>query len=104
MNNKYEKESKIFSNDRMFINPETGEAHFGSFNVEVSKEKPYIEIHTGHYLDGRKEHLFVENGDSMEEVIKIHHKFFQKPYKNQKATLRLLMWWSIKHYFKILFK
>jgi hypothetical protein len=74
------------------------------YKLEMSKEKPYIEIHTGHYLDGRKEHLFVENGDSMEEVIKIHHKFFQKPYKNQKATLRLLMWWSIKHYFKILFK
>jgi hypothetical protein len=74
------------------------------YKLEMSKEKPYIEIHTGHYLDGRKEHLFVENGDSMEEVIKIHHKFFQKPYKNQKAALRLLIWWSIKHYFKILFK
>jgi len=74
------------------------------YKLEMSKEKPYIEIHTGHYLDGRKEHLFVENGDSMEEVIKIHHKFFQKPYKNQKAALRLLIWWGIKHYFKILFK
>ena len=74
------------------------------YKLEMSQEKPYIEIHTGHYLDGRKEHLFVENGDSMEEVIKIHYKFFQKPYKNQKATLRLLIWWSIKHYFKILFK
>jgi hypothetical protein len=74
------------------------------YKLEMSQEKPYIEIHTGHYLDGRKEHLFVENGDSMEEVIKIHHKFFQKPYKNQKAALRLLIWWSIKHYFKILFK
>jgi hypothetical protein len=74
------------------------------YKLEMSKEKPYIEIHTGHYLDGRKEHLFVENGDSMEEVIKIHYKFFQKPYKNQKAALRLLIWWSIKHYFKILFK
>jgi len=74
------------------------------YKLEMSQEKPYIEIHTGHYLDGRKEHLFVENGNSMEEVIKIHYKFFKKPYKNQKAALRLLMWWSIKHYFKILFK
>jgi hypothetical protein len=39
-----------------------------------------------------------------EEVIKIHHVFFKKPYKNQRAVLRLLIWWSIKHYFKILFK
>ena len=74
------------------------------YKLEMSQEKPYIEIHTGHYLDGRKKHLFVENGNSMEEVIKIHYKFFQKPYKNQRAALRLLIWWSIKHYFKILFK
>ena len=74
------------------------------YKLEMSQEKPYIEIHTGHYLDGRKEHIFVESNNPMEEVIKIHHKFFQKPYKNQKAALRLLIWWSIKHYFKILFK
>jgi hypothetical protein len=74
------------------------------YKLEMSKEKPYINIQTGHYLDGRKEHLFVVNNDGMQEVIKINALFFQKPYKNQKATLRLLMWWSIKHYLKILFK
>ena len=104
MKKKYQNKSNMLSSDRIFINPEKGEGHFGVFNVEVSKEKPYINIHTGHYLDGRKEYLFVENGDSMEEVIKIHYKFFQKTYKNQKAALRLLIWFSIKHYFKILFK
>jgi hypothetical protein len=40
----------------------------------------------------------------IEEVIRINAIFFDKPYKKQRATLRLLMWWSIKHYFKILFK
>jgi hypothetical protein len=74
------------------------------YKLEMSQEKPYIEIHTGHYLDGRKEHLFVDNKNPIEEVIRINALFFQKPYKNQKAALRLLIWWSIKHYFKILFK
>ena len=74
------------------------------YKLEMSQEKPYIEIHTGHYLDGRKKHLFVDNKNPIEEVIRINALFFQKPYKNQKATLRLLMFWSIKHYFKILFK
>jgi hypothetical protein len=74
------------------------------FKLSINPEKPYINIQTGHYLDGRKEHLFVENNNCMQEVIRINALFFQKPYKNQKATLRLLIWWSIKHYFKILFK
>jgi len=104
MKKNYQNESKMFSSDRMFINPETGEGHFGVFNVEVSKDKPYINIHTGHYLDGRKEHNFVENNNPMEEVVRINALFFKKPYKNQKAALRLLIWWSIKHYFKILLK
>jgi hypothetical protein len=39
-----------------------------------------------------------------EEVIRIHSIFFSKTYKKQKSTLRLLIWWAIKHYFKILFK
>lgn len=74
------------------------------YKLEMSQEKPYINIQAGYYLDGRREYLFLENNNHMEEVIKIHYKFFQKPYKNQKAALRLLIWWSIKHYFKILFK
>lgn len=39
-----------------------------------------------------------------EEVIRIHSVFFKKSYKKQRETLRMLIWWSIKHYFKILFK
>ena len=74
------------------------------FKLSVNQEKSYINIQKGHYLDGRKEHLFVENNDSMQEVIKINALFFKKSYRKQKATLRLLIWWSIKHYFKILFK
>lgn len=38
------------------------------------------------------------------EVIRISHKFFDKPPHKQRAVLNLLIWWSIKHYFKILFK
>jgi hypothetical protein len=74
------------------------------YKLNINNEKPYINIKTGHYLDGRKEHLFVENNDFMEEVIKINSLFFQKSYYKQRATLRLLIWWSIKHYIKILFK
>jgi hypothetical protein len=40
----------------------------------------------------------------MDEVIRIHSEFFNKPYKNQRAVLRLMIWWSVKHYFKIIFK
>ena len=39
-----------------------------------------------------------------EEVITVHSIFFKKPYYKQRAVLRLLIWWGIKHYFKILFK
>ena len=40
----------------------------------------------------------------MDEVFRINAVFFEKSYKQQKSALRLLIWWSIKHYFKILFK
>ena len=39
-----------------------------------------------------------------EEVIKVNAIFFKKPYHKQRAVLRLVIWWSIRHYFKILFK
>lgn len=39
-----------------------------------------------------------------QEVVRIYASFFKKPYRKQRATLRLLIWWSIKRYFKILFK
>lgn len=42
--------------------------------------------------------------EPMEEVIRIHALFFKKPLKKQRAVLRLLIWWSIKYYFKTLFK
>jgi hypothetical protein len=38
------------------------------------------------------------------EVIRIHHTFFFKSKRKQRVMLRLLIWWSIKHYFKTLFK
>lgn len=42
--------------------------------------------------------------EPMEEVIRIHYKFFNKPIKKQRAVLRILIWWSIKYYIKTLFK
>lgn len=39
-----------------------------------------------------------------EEVIRVNAIFFKKPHHQQKEVLRLLIWWAIKHYFKILFK
>jgi hypothetical protein len=38
------------------------------------------------------------------EVVTIHARFFNVSYKEQKEVLRLLIWWSIRHYIKILFK
>lgn len=40
----------------------------------------------------------------MDEVIRVHATFFNKPFKNQRNILRLLIWWSIKRYFKIIFR
>ena len=40
----------------------------------------------------------------MEEVFKVNAVFFDKPYNKQRASLRLFIWWAIKHYFKILLK
>lgn len=40
----------------------------------------------------------------MDEVIRVHAVFFNKSYKKQRVALRLLIWWAIKHYFKIIFK
>jgi hypothetical protein len=39
-----------------------------------------------------------------EEVIRINAIFFKKPYNKQRAVLRLVIWWSVKRYLKILFK
>lgn len=40
----------------------------------------------------------------MEEVFRINAIFFEKPYNKQRFALRLIIWWSVKHYFKIIFK
>lgn len=63
-----------------------------------------MNIKTGYYIDGRKILHILDNNDDYEEVARIYPKFFKKPYKKQKQTLRLLIWWSIKHYLKILTK
>ena len=64
-----------------------------------------MEFHTGHYLDGRKEHFIVEdNNNSLDEVVRINASFFQKSYNKKRTVLKLLIWWSVKHYFKIIFK
>ena len=39
-----------------------------------------------------------------EEVIKVNTVFFKKPYYKQRAVLRLVIWWAVKRYFKIIFK
>ena len=51
-----------------------------------------MEFHTGYYLDGRKEHFIVEdNNNQLDEVVRIHASFFQKPYNKQRIVLKLLM-------------
>lgn len=39
-----------------------------------------------------------------DEVIRVHAVFFKKSGRKQRQTLSLLIWWAVKHYFKILFK
>jgi hypothetical protein len=39
-----------------------------------------------------------------DEVIRIHAVFFKKSGRKQRQTLSLLIWWAIKHYFKIICK
>ena len=39
-----------------------------------------------------------------DEVIRIHAVFFKKSGRKQRQTISLLIWWAIKHYFKIIFK
>lgn len=71
--------------------------------IQTSNADMNIGIHEGIYIDGRKDYGFIIESP-LDEVARIHYTLFQKPYKKQKAVLRLLIWFSIKHYFKILFK
>ena len=41
---------------------------------------------------------------NQDEVIRIFPVFFKKSCRKQRQTLSLLIWWAVKHYFKILFK
>lgn len=54
--------------------------------------------------NGEMESKKVLHEDHLEEVVTIHSVFFKKPYDKQRLALRMVIWWSIKHYIKILFK
>jgi hypothetical protein len=38
------------------------------------------------------------------EVVRIHARFFNVSYKEQRDVLKLLILWSVRHYIRILFK
>jgi len=38
------------------------------------------------------------------EVVRVHARFFSVSHKEQREVLMLLIWWSVRHYIKILFK
>jgi hypothetical protein len=42
--------------------------------------------------------------DENKEVVRIHARFFNISYKEQRDVIKLLIWWSIRHYIRILFK
>jgi hypothetical protein len=64
------------------------------------KQQSWYKItNQGEFL--RKETI---SDEPFEEVVTIHAAFFKKPAHKQRFVLRLLIWWSVKHYFKILFK
>jgi hypothetical protein len=58
-------------------------------------EELTADIHVGEIRNGN---------DFPTEVVTIHYTLFFKPMKRQRAVLRMLLWWTIKYYFKILFK
>lgn len=55
-------------------------------------------------MERRYEFNIIDNDERMDEVVRIHRNLFDKSYKKQRKVMRMLIWWSIKHYFKILFK
>jgi hypothetical protein len=46
----------------------------------------------------------LNENDYPTEVVTIYHTLFFKSNRKQRVVLRMLIWWSIKHYFKTLFK
>jgi hypothetical protein len=50
----------------------------------------------------KTESIEVSNKDK--EVIVIRSSFFDLPNKKQREVLRLVIWWSLKHYIKTIFK
>lgn len=42
--------------------------------------------------------------DEKKEVVRIHARFFNVSYKEQRDVLKLLICWSVRHYIRILFK
>ena len=65
-----------------------------------------MKLQTWHKFTHQGEFLTKEtiSENSTEEVITIHSVFFKKQYSKQRKVLRILLWWSIKRYFKIIFK
>lgn len=65
-----------------------------------------MKLQTWHKITNQGEFLTKRtiSDDSLDEVVTIHASFFKKPAHKQRFVLRILIWWSIKHYFKILFK
>lgn len=46
----------------------------------------------------------MKEGIDVEEVFRVNSIFFSIPHNKQRRILRILIWWSIKEYFKKLFK
>lgn len=42
----------------------------------------------------------ISDGPLDEVIITIHAAFFKKETKKKRTVLRMLIWWSIKQYFK----
>lgn len=49
------------------------------------------------------QNLFDSNNKTLVTAT-VHSDFYQQPPRNQRKAARILMWWSIKHYFETIFK
>ncbi len=69
-----------------------------------------LETHAGFSSSG---HLFEEKKITDDqnpgfeppvEILRVHRAFFDQPYYKQRQVIRLMLWWAIRRYLKILFK
>lgn len=53
-------------------------------------------------MDERNDYNSIPKIENVEEVFRVNQIYFSKPSKNKRKVLLVLIWWSVKQYFKTL--